>query len=569
MKVNEQLLELQQAEVFLTSKIEDIIKTNDQNQNVIYTLYKQDLIDEDRFIEFHKNKFKIKSYSLEEKQVDRDILNIISIDIMRTYFLLPLFKINHRLFLLMADPLDYGAISMVESLTKLTVVPVIGKYSSINYFLEDNFGVTTSIKTLIGSLEGKEITSVDFGNMENQIFQASSQKGPVTKLLHLILSQAISENASDIHFEPTTKSFQVRFRIDGVLHKTMSLPKSMISSIVTSIKILAKMDIAEKRVPLDGGFQVKVEDKLIDVRVSSFPTVEGEKIAIRLLDKEGLMFSLEDLGMNSSTLGSFTKMIRQNYGIILVTGPTGSGKTTTLYSALNSIKSIEKNIVTIEDPIEYHLDLINQSQVNVKAGLTFAKGLRSFLRQDPDIILLGEIRDKETAEIAFQAAMTGHLVFTTLHTNDAASAVTRLIDMGIPQYLIASSVIGVLSQRLIRKNCSKCAVSYKPETKVIQWVEEKIRESSFLKQKATEAQQITKSEGCEFCKESGYRGRVGVFELMEFDEDIRTLVHQSDITTDELNLVARQKGMISFIEDAISKAMNGVTTFEEIMRVLR
>jgi len=571
--MNSELLELKEAGIIQgEDNIEDIIREIDQ-ENVILHLFKQNLIDETLFTEYYQQRFDYEEVILSDINVDDEQLQLLPEEIMKNYFIIPISIEDNKLILLMADPLDFEARSVAESFAGMKVIPKIGKYSDIGGFFESRFGVESSIKNIINNLESKDLSAIAFSSLESKVFQASNQSGPVTKLLHLIISHAIHEAASDIHIEPTTKEIVVRLRIDGVLHKVMSLPKSTMNSLITSIKILARLDIAEKRIPLDGGFQARVEDRIFDIRVSTFPIIEGEKVAIRLLDKKELSFSLAELGMSKHVLTGFEQMIRQNYGIILVTGPTGSGKTTTLYTALNEIKSIEKNIVTIEDPVEYHLDLINQSQVNSKAGLTFTKGLRSFLRQDPDIILLGEIRDKETAEIAFQAAMTGHLVFTTLHTNDASSAVTRLIDMGIPSYLISSSVIGVLSQRLIRKSCTRCQQEYQPDKSSLKWMKNIIKNSQTLQKilgaKGLENITFHQGVGCDACKNTRYKGRVGVFELLSFSDNIRNMVHQPGVTSNEVRTKAMEDGMISFAEDAIEKVLAGVTTAEEIVRVLR
>lgn len=525
--------------------------------NLVYRLLDSGQIDEEGFTSFYARFCNTEILDIKNEEVDDLLLEAYDVDLLRNHYLLPLQEEEERLVVGMVDPLDYDALSELSVASGTEVVAKLVKFSEINEVLDKKFGVYTSVQSIVSNLEKGALTNVSIGTVEDRVFQASAQAGPVNRLLHLVISHGIKEKASDIHFEPTEKDLQCRFRVDGVMSKILSFPKSMASSIISSIKILAKMDIAEKRIPLDGGFQVRVENKIIDVRVSSFPTVEGEKIALRLLDKEGVMFKLEDLGMSSSTLDSFVPLIYKNYGIILVTGPTGSGKTTTLYSVLNRIKSIERNIVTIEDPIEYHLDLINQSQVNPKAGLTFAKGLRSFLRQDPDIMLVGEIRDSETAEISFQAAMTGHLVFSTLHTNDAASSLTRLKDMGVEPYLISSSIIGVLAQRLIRKVCTYCKEPYVPDEDTLKWAG---LDTSGV---------YYHGKGCEHCKGVGFRGRVGVFELMIPDQEINDQLYSESLSAETIKKKAIENGMKTFIDDGIEKAKAGITTIEEVMRVLR
>ncbi len=530
----------------------------EKNETFIRTISDLGLIDQSLLADFLSEYAGIPRYKLAGKKLDLSVLRLVPGEVARRYSFFPLFKVKDTLFVAMADPLDHKAIEELEFHTRCRIEPVVSTLAEITAVLDQHFGVFTSIKKIIDDLDVQGLSDITLGMVENQVFQASSAAGPVNRLLHLIISHAIRERASDIHFEPVEAELKVRFRIDGVLRAMMTFPKHLSNSLISSIKILARMDIAEKRVPLDGGFQVKVENRLIDLRVSSFPVLDGEKIVIRLLDKQSVLFDLEDLGIMPDMLTSLLPLITKTYGIILVTGPTGSGKTTTLYAILNRLKSVEKNIVTIEDPIEYHLDLINQSQVNPKAGLTFAKGLRSFLRQDPDIILVGEIRDPETAEISFQAALTGHLVFSTLHTNDAPSCITRLVEMGIEPYLVSSTVIGVLAQRLVRRVCPKCKVSYTPDADALQWAGIKPGSVSFYR-----------GAGCPDCQGSGYKGRLGLYELMVPGEVVQRLLGTPGTTSGDIGIAAQREGMRTFKDDGILKAKAGMTTLEEVMRVIR
>lgn len=525
--------------------------------SLIYKILNSGLVEEQPFLEFYRDFTNSKYVSITELKPEENLINVIDPEILRRFYCLPVKKVKNLLTILMADPLDYQAIDALEKASGCQINPLLGKFSEITTALDKQYGVLNSVKAIVDDLENSALSPITIGHLDNQIFQTSASAGPINKLLHLILSHALREKASDIHFEQSTNELLCRFRIDGVLHRFMTFPKALANSLVSSIKILAKMDIAEKRLPLDGSFQVKVENKIIDLRVSSFPTIEGEKIVIRVLDKETLLLSLPKVGLSEVMLERFYPLIQKNSGIILVTGPTGSGKTTTLYAALEAIKSVEKNIMTIEDPVEYHLELINQAQVNVKAGLTFAKGLRSFLRQDPDILLVGEIRDRETAEIAFQAALTGHLVFSTLHTNDTASALTRLRDMGIEDYLLTSSTInGVLSQRLVRRICPYCTAQYEPEQKSLKWLELKNDRDYYH------------GKGCEHCKGTGYLGRIGLFELLILDEEINDLVHQNNFTANAIRRAYQPKGMITFQDDARQKILQNITTPEEVLRIL-
>ncbi len=527
--------------------------------SIFYPLLKQESLDELQFFEYYRDYTGIKTVSLKTVRMQEEAGKVLDAEVLRRCLAFPIIKTKTTLTVGMVDPLDYQARGILEQKSGLSVHPVLAIYSEVIEKLDEYFGVFISVKHIVDNLERADLRAISLGYFDHEVFQSSTKAGPINKLLHLIISHALQEQASDIHFEPTDTELQCRFRVDGVLIKFLSFPKQLSASIVSSIKVLAKMDIAEKRLPLDGGFQVKIDSRIIDLRVSSFPIVEGEKIVVRILDKAGMRFSLSGLGLMPEMRDKFTPLIQKNSGIILVTGPTGSGKTTTLYAALNQIKSIEKNIVTIEDPIEYHLDMINQSQVNLKAGLTFAKGLRSFLRQDPDILLVGEIRDQETAEIAFQAALTGHLVFSTLHTNDAVSSITRLRDMGIEPYLFSSSIMGVLAQRLVRRVCRFCLEAYIPDPVALQWLG--------IIPRAGEV--FYHGRGCEQCKHTGYKGRVGVYELFVPDDEIRVAMHEPTLSTERLTKLAQLKHMGTLREDAAAKVREGVTTAEEALRVLR
>ena len=381
---------------------------------------------------------------------------------------------------------------------------------------------------------------------------------PIIKLVNLMLSQAVKGRASDIHIEPYQNRIKIRYRVDGILYDMISPPKHIQSTLISRIKIMAKLNIAEKRLPQDGRIEIRIGDKNVDIRVSTIPTAFGERVVLRLLDKSNVLLRLSDLGMSEEGLKVFNELIRSAYGIILVTGPTGSGKTTTLYAALSIINNSDVNIITIEDPIEYQIEGIGQIQVNPKIDLTFANGLRSIVRQDPDVILVGEIRDLETAEIAIQAALTGHLVFSTLHTNDSASAVTRLIDMGIEPFLVTSSVISILAQRLVRTVCNECKAAYTPDEESLQNIG--VTSEMFAGKK------IYEGKGCQGCLNTGYRGRSGIFELMILDDPIKNLI----LKTSDSNAIKRkavEQGMTTLRQDGALNVVNGITTVEEVHRV--
>jgi general secretion pathway protein E len=381
---------------------------------------------------------------------------------------------------------------------------------------------------------------------------------PIIRLVNLMLSQAVKARASDIHIEPYQNQLKIRYRVDGILYDKLTPPKHIQSTLVSRIKIMAKLNIAEKRLPQDGRIEIKIGDKNVDIRVSSIPTAFGERVVLRLLDKTSTLLRLSDLGMSEDNLKVFDGLIRNPHGIILVTGPTGSGKTTTLYGALSKINKPQINIITVEDPIEYQINGIAQIQVNPKIDLTFAKGLRSIVRQDPDVILVGEIRDLETAAISIQSALTGHLVFSTLHTNDSASAVTRLMDMGIERFLVSSSVIAILAQRLVRVICEECKEAYVPDKESL--------ESIGLSLDSLKDKKIYRGRGCSACLQTGYMGRKGIFEFMLLDDDLKNLI----LKTSDANAIKRkavEKGMLTVRQDGALKVLNGTTTIEEVFRV--
>jgi len=392
---------------------------------------------------------------------------------------------------------------------------------------------------------------------------------PIIKLVNHIISQSVKSGASDIHLEPYQNTFKVRYRVDGVLYDLLSPPKWMQPSLISRIKVMAKMNIAEKRLPQDGRFDVKIGDQNIDIRVSTIPITHGERLVLRLLNKSNTLFRLPELGLKNEKLETIERLIHSSHGIILVTGPTGSGKTTTLYAILSKINSPDINIITIEDPVEYQLKGIGQIQVNSKIDLTFARGLRSIVRQDPDVILIGEMRDQETADIGVQSALTGHLVFSTLHTNDSASAITRLIDIGVEPFLISSSVIAVVAQRLVRVLCDDCKEAYQPDAETLKQLRQ-IKSGDGVGRPDFPADDapitIYRSVGCPKCFNSGYKGRIGIYEIMELTESLQTMIMQTH-DSHQIQKEAARKGMTSLYDDGIQKVLEGTTTIEEVLRV--
>ncbi|WP_420809007.1 type II secretion system ATPase GspE [Ammonifex thiophilus] len=483
-----------------------------------------------------------------ELRVPPELLSLVPEELARNRKVFPLKKEGNRLFLLMANPLDITTIDDLRLLTGLEVEPVRAEEREIRALINRHYGLPEVERAL---------EELGVSAEETEIEEALVDRAPIVQLVNSLISGAVDEQASDIHIEPFENEVRVRYRVDGVLHEVMRLPRRMAPPLVARIKIMANMDIAERRLPQDGRILTRAGGKELDLRVSTFPTIFGEKVVIRLLDKEQLKsFTLENLGFSPQNLAVFKSFLHSSYGMVLLTGPTGSGKTTTLYAALSYLNSVEKNIITVEDPVEYVLEGINQAQVNVKAGATFATYLRSILRQDPDIIMVGEIRDLETAEIAVQAATTGHLVLSTLHTNDAPGALTRLLDMGVEPFMVASSVLGVVAQRLVRTICPRCREPHEPSEP----------EMAFLGKEKLNGP-VYRGRGCDYCRYTGYRGRVAVHEVLRVSPRLQRLV-LSKAPAEELRRAALQEGMISLKEDAVSKVLQGITSVAEVMRVL-
>jgi type IV pilus assembly protein PilB len=491
---------------------------------------------------------------LEKYKIDGVAASLIEPDSARRYRVLPVGFEGDRLVVAMFDPNDILAIDDIRLITGYEIKPVCTTGSELRAAIDQYSRSTSAIETT----DEEETLEAEIAEEA----QTVSIGKPAVQLANLIFNQAARDGASDIHIEPQDKSLRVRFRIDGVLHEVMQPPFRLYPPLVSRIKVLANMDIANRRIPQDGRISLKLDRRLIDMRVASLPTAYGEKITLRLLDRSAQMITLPELGFPESQLQLFRKMIHKPHGCVLVTGPTGSGKTTTLYAALSELNSIEKHIITVEDPIEYRLAGINQVQINPKAGLTFATGLRSILRNDPDIIMIGEIRDRETARIAVESALTGHLVLSTLHTNDAAGAITRLGDMGIESYLTASSVIAVLAQRLVRLFCKHCRQEYK-----ISREELLSAVPDFPLAKEEREVILYKPVGCLRCSKTGYKGRRGVYELLIVSDKIKNLALQHR-SAGEINEAAVSEGMITLRQDGLMKVKAGLTSLEEALRVI-
>ncbi len=479
-----------------------------------------------------------------------EVVQLVPEPLARKHTLIPVFKIGETLTVAVEDPLNFFAIDELRLKTKCDIKTVVAGESSIRQAIDQYYGAAGTIAEVAQAIKEAALPQKD---------EEAAEEAPIIRLVNLLIMQAVKERSSDIHIEPGDGTLRTRFRVDGVLREVNGPPPHLHSAIVSRIKVLAKLDIAEKRKPQDGRFRLKMEGKNIDLRVSTVPTQFGEKVVMRLLDSASAILSLEQLGLDEPLRVQVERLIRSPHGILLVTGPTGSGKTTTLYAALSLINDTSRNIITIEDPIEYQLAGVNQVQVNPKADVTFASALRSFLRQDPNVIMVGEIRDRETAEIAVQAALTGHLVFSTLHTNDASSSLTRLVEMGVEPFLIASSVVGVLAQRLVRVICAKCKEPYHPEANIV---------SEFHLQ---ESASLSRGTGCPSCQQSGYKGRIGIYELLPMTEAIKGLVVAKApahaIRDAARKAAGKSAGMRTLREDGLAKALAGVTTIEEVVRV--
>ena len=497
----------------------------------------------------------VKKNLLEELNFDSKL------DVPIQYFkrmgLVPLSVVEGILTVAINDPANFQAADelcrkMGCSGTKMVLSPIAEIHSAINLLFDQS---TDDAEKMVQDLESYQSDSEVFTELEElQDLMDATNEAPIIRLVNVILTQALRRQASDIHIEPYEKEIKVRFRIDGILYEIFSLPKRFQAHIVSRIKVMANLDIAEKRVPQDGRIKIKVANKAVDIRVSVIPMSYGERIVLRLLDKSVSLLGLGEMGLPPDKLKIFEGLINKNNGILLVTGPTGSGKTTTLYAAISKINSSEKNIITIEDPIEYELKGVGQIQVNPKTELTFARGLRSVLRHDPDIIMVGEIRDLETVEIAIQASLTGHLVFSTLHTNDASGALTRLVDMGVEPFLIASSLLGVLAQRLVRRICPECKEPFK------------LGESALAELGLSKDQVLWKGRGCDACMQSGFRGRTGIFELLVMDNEVRHLL-TSGADSVTIKEAAVKRGMTTLFGDGLQKVKAGATTLNEVLRV--
>jgi type IV pilus assembly protein PilB len=527
-------------------------------------LVKLNFVTEEKLMAFLSRQYGIQSITLSQLDVDPEVLKLVPEQIARKYEVLPIRRQGNQVTLAMADPTNVFALDDVGFMTNLQVVPVVASQAAIRAAIDRSYDNKGDIADIVSEMEGASDVELVEGEEESlakiDVFELkeSADEAPVVRLINMILVDAIRRGASDIHLEPYEKVFRVRFRVDGVLHEIMTPPKRLEAALTSRVKIMASLDIAERRLPQDGRIKLRFNQREIDFRVSTLPTIFGEKTVMRILDKDSLQLDLTMLGFDSWSLEQFTKAINSPYGMILITGPTGSGKTTTLYSAIHTINSPDINIMTAEDPVEYNLKGVNQVQVNEEIGRTFAGALRAFLRQDPDVILVGETRDLETAQIGIRAALTGHLVLTTLHTNDSPSTVARLLDMGIPPFLVSSSLMLILAQRLGRRVCKDCKQPFEADEETLVpygHIPQGLGKLTFFKGK-----------GCSTCSFTGMKGRVAIYEVMPISQEIRDLVIHNAPTA-QIRETAQSQGMKTLRQNALQKVLDGVMTVEEVLRV--
>ena len=538
---------------------EQLSKALDSQQDaggtLSYNLVKTGAISEMAFAEFMGQVYSVAAVDLEVVEVDVSAVSLIPADVATKFQVVPVKREGRVLTVAMANPDNIFAIDDIKFITGFEVKPVVATESAIKKSIDRLYDSADSLASIMGEIE-EDFEIIDDDEQDLGSDDAQSADAPVVKLVNSLISDAVAKEASDIHIEPYEKMVRVRFRIDGQLHEMMSPPFKMKNATISRLKIMADLDIAEKRVPQDGRIKIRMHNKSIDLRVSTLPTIFGEKLVMRILDKSNLQIDLAKLGFHPKSLSKFLNAIEQPYGMVLVTGPTGSGKSTTLYSALSKINRPHSNIMTAEDPVEYNLEGINQVNVYEEIGLSFAAALKSFLRQDPNIIMVGEIRDLETASIATKAALTGHLVLSTLHTNDAASSINRLIDMGIEPFLVSSSVIVLVAQRLVRRLCDKCKSEIKMHVEALN--ELGIKESP-------DELSMFEAKGCVACNDTGYKGRLGLYEVLEISPGIREMIIERE-STSAIKKKGIDEGMIRLREDGLDKFKAGLTSLEEVLR---
>jgi type IV pilus assembly protein PilB len=520
------------------------------------TLVKLGYLSEERLLEFLAHIYGVEAVNPVDIEIQPQVLGLVTPEIAMKFKVIPVYKHGRTLALAMIDPTDMYAINDLKFITGLEVTAMVATEASIESALEKHYKSDDDLEELVKGLGEDEIELLEDREEDDEGLEEAEQ-APVIRFVNSLIADAVRKKVSDIHIEPSEKIFRVRFRIDGVLHEVIKQPAKMRGAIVSRLKIMAELDIAEKRLPQDGRIKIRVENKTIDIRVSTLPTMFGEKVVLRILDRTNLALDLDRFGFEPQALQHLIKAIEAPYGMVLVTGPTGSGKTTTLYSGLSRINRVGVNIMTAEDPVEYNIGGINQVQVHEEIKLTFARALRAFLRQDPNVIMVGEIRDSETASIAVKAALTGHLVLSTVHTNDAASTIDRLVDMGTEPFLVAASLNLVLAQRLVRKVCPKCRTQIEAHPEALRELGLPASEAASMK--------FYKGRGCGACNDTGYLGRQGIFEVMPISPSIRQMILDR-ASNERIKRKAIDEGMLTLRQDALLKLKAGTTTMEEVLR---
>ncbi|MEO8493606.1 MAG: ATPase, T2SS/T4P/T4SS family [Planctomycetota bacterium] len=546
------------AELLTRDELEDALKLQaSKGQKLGEILLELGVITEDQMLPFIQRQLGIPSVKLREGVIDPNVVRLLPRDAAERLTALAMFKVRGVLSVAMTEPQNLEQLDELERITGLKVRPVFAFASNIERMLprayEEDFAVdsvTADMDDTSVELQS-DLIDIDLTSVESMV-----DGSPVINLVNYLILQSLRKGASDIHIEPTRKHTVVRFRVDGQLIEVLRPRRDIHPAIVSRIKVMSRMDIAEHRIPQDGRCQVIVEGKEVDLRVSTLPTVLGEKVVLRVLDRRRVTFNLDELGMPKDSLVDVKKLLARPYGLLLVTGPTGSGKTTTLYSALELIKSVHRNIITVEDPVEYQLELINQVQAEKSRQLTFATALRAILRQDPDVIMVGEIRDSETAQVAVQAALTGHLVLSTLHTNDAAGAVTRLKDMDVESYKISASVVGVIAQRLVRTICPKCRSQYYPPADFLEGIH----------YKGDKRRSFARGEGCRECYDTGFQGRLGIYEVLVIDPELREMI-SAEANIEDIRRWFRSKGGRTLLDEGLRMAEQELTSLDEVMRI--
>jgi len=554
---------LVKKDIISNEQLDEAIREKElQGGSLCEILLSKDIVSEENLLSVFAEMYDITPISLSKIEIEKEVFELISEQTALYYSAIPIGKVGNYLTMALADPLNVFAIDDLSLMTGTKIIPVVALASDIKATLDRYYHQTENFNEILANISDDDITETIVKEEELNIDSMLDETAaaPVVKLVNAILTQAIEEKASDIHIEPFDNKTVIRYRIDGVLYERPSPPPSLFRAIVSRIKVISQLDISERRLPQDGRFRIKTKGREIDFRVSTLPTVHGEKVVMRVLDKSRQSGDIENIGMDDFSLQRFIKALNQPHGMIFVTGPTGSGKTTTLYACIRRLNKPDVNIVTVEDPVEYQFQGINQVQIRAEINLTFAAGLRSILRQDPDIVMVGEVRDFETADISVKAALTGHLVLTTLHTNDASSAFARIVDMGVEPYLVASAVNLIAAQRLARKLCNRCKEQVEISEDVLRRAQfnfDKFQEPSFFK-----------PVGCRYCRNTGYSGRLALLEVLEATEDIRRMILNNSETS-QIKQQAIKDGLITLRQAGLARAAEGITSLEEILRVTK